>query len=160
MKKRMIALLITSMILGIIFTGCSKEQENAETIPNSEVTEVDKTDDAAVKTPDEDNKESEGEKVVSDDITEISKYKVDNIINESDEHGFYSLKYTSKETVDNSFEYFNDVLKGTLGYTTKHLPGILGYVKGTVNDIEIQIGITKDEETEDTLVEVSYRVEE
>ena len=105
MKKRIVVLLVVSMVVGLIFTGCFTVEKNEESMSapaNNESVDLDEPD-AEVTEASEDSSDiiAEGERVVTGDCKELGKYKVEEITKESTEPGIYSLTYTSKEKTEN-----------------------------------------------------------
>jgi len=150
MKKRIVILIIASMVLSIIFTGCSNANEKAESMPASSNNESADLDEPAA---DVDEAVGAGDRVVTGDYQELGKYKVDEITNESTDSGVYGLKYTSKEKIENVVKYFNDLLIGTPNYILKELPTIGAYIKGTINDKGISVKVEYGEGGNGSLVE-------
>lgn len=149
MKKTIMVLLITIMVLGLMLTGCSKVKETIKEmsegkenimedikeiseakedimeIINTEVTDEDKENIMEIinteVTGEDKPSDSEGEdtQVVLDVWGEIAKYKVDNIIEEKSNSGVYILAYISKEETANLVDYFDELLKETEEYSCK-----------------------------------------
>ena len=161
MKERMVVLLVVSMVLGLIFTGCftvEKNEESMSGLANDESVDLDEPEaeeeaEVTESTDDIPDIEALAERVVNGDYQELGKYKVEEITKESLEPGIYSLTYTSKEKTENIVQYFNELLIGTSNYLLKEIPTIGGAIKGTIDEKSIMVSVQYDKSNDITLVE-------
>ena len=157
MKIRIVTLLIVSMVLGLIFTGCSNVKEKAESAiapSNNESVELDESVEA-VDEESEDISDLEGvtDRVVTGDCKELGRYKVDEITDEYSDSGVYGLSYTSQAKTEDIVKYFKELLIGTPNYLLKEIPSLGALIKGTINDNRITVAIEYDESGDITFIE-------
>jgi outer membrane murein-binding lipoprotein Lpp len=157
MKKRIFSLLIASVVLGLVLTGCSGTDEKKESVQattNTEITDLDEsveeTEEASATTT---ATASADDQVLTGTCEELGKYKVGQITSESTNAGVYELKFTSTEDMDNMVKYFDKLLTGTSNYVFKEIPTIGTYIKGTLNDKGISVTVNYGEGNNGTLVE-------
>lgn len=148
MKKIFVVLLTLSLLLGLLFTGCSTIKDKVESIDLEGIEEdVDEAIENLTETI------GEGDIVNSGDNTELGKYMVDEITDEYTNPGVYGLSYTSKEKTDNIIDYFKELLSETTDYLYSEIPNIGALLKGTLNDKRITVSVQYDESGEVTFVE-------
>jgi hypothetical protein len=149
MKKRIISLLVLTMVLvlGFTFTGCSDDTADAaDDTTNAEDVEAD---DAITA----ENVYADFADFESIDWAKIGKYKVDELYTETTQNGVYTLGYESNTSPDKILDYYDGMLIGSKNYLRKDIPTIGGMLKGTINGHGITISVQDDDSGELTIVE-------
>ena len=157
MKNKIVVLLIVSMVLGLIFTGCSNVEEKEQSVispSNNEIAELNELGEDVYESSDNiSDLEGVSDRVVTGDCEVLGKYKVDEITDEYTDSGVYGLSYTSQENTKDIIKYFEELLIGTPNYLYSEIPSIGALLKGTINDNGITVAIEYDESGDITLVE-------
>jgi flagellar motor switch protein FliG len=166
MKKVVMVLIVASMILGLILTGCSSIKEEVKDTLKEEGVDLDTIEKDIIEIKDDLTEESIDENTVDDAAEtkveesiwgEIAKYKVETILEEKPNEEVYILAYISKDKTSDIVDYFDALLKDTEGYDCKKITEkesvINGYLKGYLEGRSIIVAVDYDNVNDENRVE-------